>query len=214
MARVIKRPEERRSELLEAAEKLFREKGYANTVVSDIVKESGVAQGTFYVYFKSKEDIFLAILEEIREGIINEIESVQKDKHLNALQKLNSVIALEFKLNRRHDTLFVQLHHTENVSIHQKYIISTINRLVPIYTAIVEQGIQENIFNTRYPKAVSEYHLVATKFLFDPALFPLSKDEYVMRIEAAQDISEKALGLREGSIILPDIRQLLESGPE
>ena len=63
MPRVTKKPEERRQELLDIAEHLFRERGFENVQVSDIVSSVGVAQGTFYYYFPSKDDVMLAILE-------------------------------------------------------------------------------------------------------------------------------------------------------
>lgn len=63
MARVTKKPEERRQEILDVAERLFRERGFENVQVSDIVASLGVAQGTFYYYFASKDDAMRAILE-------------------------------------------------------------------------------------------------------------------------------------------------------
>ena len=62
--RVTKDPEERKQELIDAAERLFMERGYEATAVSDIVQEVGVAQGTFYYYFPSKEEILEAIIEK------------------------------------------------------------------------------------------------------------------------------------------------------
>ncbi|TDG00738.1 TetR/AcrR family transcriptional regulator [Paenibacillus piri] len=55
--------EDKKEGIIEAALKLFEEQGYHNTKVSDIVREAGVAQGTFYLYFKSKEDLFRSIAE-------------------------------------------------------------------------------------------------------------------------------------------------------
>ena len=54
----------RRNELMQAGMILFSEKGYHNTKVSDIVRQAGVAQGTFYLYFDSKADLFKALLDE------------------------------------------------------------------------------------------------------------------------------------------------------
>ncbi|WP_456401631.1 TetR/AcrR family transcriptional regulator [Persephonella sp.] len=54
-----------RDKLINSAVKIFSERGYFNTKVSDIVKDAGVAQGTFYLYFKSKEELFLSIVEKI-----------------------------------------------------------------------------------------------------------------------------------------------------
>src|SRR5690625_6033061 len=65
----------RQEQLLQVGLELFAKKGYHATKVSDIVREAGVAQGTFYWYFKSKEEIALRIIEE---GKINLLEVVQQ----------------------------------------------------------------------------------------------------------------------------------------
>ncbi len=57
------RAEERKEQIIENAKKLFSEKGYHQTQISDIVKKSGIARGTIYQYFKNKDDIFITILE-------------------------------------------------------------------------------------------------------------------------------------------------------
>lgn len=53
----------RHQEVLDAARIVFARSGYANANVEDIAKEAGIAKGTIYLYFKSKEEIFAAILE-------------------------------------------------------------------------------------------------------------------------------------------------------
>ena len=53
--RISKEPEARKQEILETAMKLFAEKGYEKTSISDIAKEIGVAQGLCYRYFPSKD---------------------------------------------------------------------------------------------------------------------------------------------------------------
>lgn len=54
--------EERRAQLLDAAQQVFAAKGYHETKVSDIVAAAGVAQGTFYLYFDSKRAVFDALI--------------------------------------------------------------------------------------------------------------------------------------------------------
>lgn len=51
--------------LVESAKKLIAEKGYNTTKVEDITSDAQVAKGTFYTYFKTKEDIFIEILQKI-----------------------------------------------------------------------------------------------------------------------------------------------------
>ena len=59
-------PEERKKQILSVAKTLFSQKGYYQTQISDIQKEAGVARGTIYLYFKSKDNIFENILEEFQ----------------------------------------------------------------------------------------------------------------------------------------------------
>jgi len=54
-----------RQRILEAAERVFGEKGYFPASIADITREAGVAQGTFYVYFRSKRDVFVEVLESL-----------------------------------------------------------------------------------------------------------------------------------------------------
>ena len=62
--RITKEPEERRKEILNAAIKVFSEKGYEKTSITDIAKSIDIAQGLGYRYFSSKEELFDAALEE------------------------------------------------------------------------------------------------------------------------------------------------------
>ncbi|MCB9677229.1 MAG: TetR/AcrR family transcriptional regulator [Alphaproteobacteria bacterium] len=57
--------EQRRAQILERALGVFAEKGYHGASVSDVVKAAGVARGTFYLYFDSKEAVFLDLLDEL-----------------------------------------------------------------------------------------------------------------------------------------------------
>jgi len=68
-AKVIERKQARRRKLLNAAVRLFGRKGYHATTVPMIVSASGVSTGTFYLYFRDKEDIFAAALEDLGERI-------------------------------------------------------------------------------------------------------------------------------------------------
>src|SRR3954454_23247585 len=59
------RKAQNREKLLEAARKVFAEKGYGEATARDIVRETDLATGTFYNYFEDKQDVFMALLEEM-----------------------------------------------------------------------------------------------------------------------------------------------------
>lgn len=57
-----------KEQLVVSAKELIAEKGYTDTKIEDITKHANVAKGTFYVYFKTKEDVFIEILKEYCQG--------------------------------------------------------------------------------------------------------------------------------------------------
>lgn len=67
--------QERREVLLTAARTVFEKLGYVDTRVADIVAEAGVAQGTFYTYFDSKEAVFSELAQEITTGMLQVLEA-------------------------------------------------------------------------------------------------------------------------------------------
>jgi len=62
--RTILEPDARRRQLLDAATGVFARRGYRSAGISDIVSAAGVARGTFYLYFESKAQIFMAIADD------------------------------------------------------------------------------------------------------------------------------------------------------
>ena len=63
MKKNSKAPDVRRKELIEVAAKLFSQKGYENVSVRDILSEVNGAPGMFYYYFKSKQEIYIAVID-------------------------------------------------------------------------------------------------------------------------------------------------------
>jgi AcrR family transcriptional regulator len=67
--RAAKKRERRRRTVLDAGLRVFSDKGYHQTRVSDIIEEAGIARGTFYLYFDSKNAIFHELLDRLLERI-------------------------------------------------------------------------------------------------------------------------------------------------
>ncbi len=76
--RVIKPPDERRKEILEAATKLFRDLGFESTTVQAVAAAAGVAAGTVYLYFPSKEAILAALEEDFEAGLIDRVAEISE----------------------------------------------------------------------------------------------------------------------------------------
>jgi AcrR family transcriptional regulator len=70
-----KPPEIRLEELVDAAQRLFLEKGFSSTSVAEIVKLADVAKGTFYLYFQTKEDVLAALQERFLERFTDALDT-------------------------------------------------------------------------------------------------------------------------------------------
>lgn len=212
--RISKDPEERKNELIDAAEELFSTVGYDKTSVSDIVKKVSVAQGTFYYYFKSKEDIFMAIFTRSSEKLLLEMNEKLKEKNIDALEKLIIVIKLYVESKERSviskHKLVEALHNDENTSLHYKVIVVEIATKRAMLTDIIKQGIAEGIFHTDYPEEVAEFILTELYFIFDPKVFGFNNEEILKKSEALADMVEKLLSTTKGAF-MSKVEQLKES---
>ena len=94
MRKNSKKPAERRKELVDAAARLFAEKGYESTSVRDILDAVNGAPGMFYYYFKSKQDVYVAVMEDFisermdRKCAVMEDEGQPFDERIAALRSL------------------------------------------------------------------------------------------------------------------------------
>lgn len=96
MPKIVDR-EEMRNTLLDAAMRVFADKGYHAASMSKVAKEAGVAKGTLYIYFDSKDELTIAIVErhlaEISKQIIKEGQCETLDAFLEELRQTMDVTA-------------------------------------------------------------------------------------------------------------------------
>lgn len=97
--------EQRYNEILTAARSVLAEKGFDDTKVSEIVERAGVAKGTFYLYFPSKLNLVIALVQEMRENILLESEKVIGLKGTHQ-EELMQVIKIAFEVMEKYDDVF------------------------------------------------------------------------------------------------------------
>ena len=187
---------------MDIAEQLFLEKGYENTIVRDIVKKADVAQGTFYYYFKSKEDILDDITDKYINIIVECMEKISREEDINALEKLVKIF--QFSLSFRNDTRSIMqyVHEEKNVHLHRKF-----EQRVPLQTVgplarIFKQGVAEGIFNTQYPEdAAKAFNGISAMVLQGIDNADHNSEEFRRKFMAIFDFTERILGTESGLII-------------
>ncbi|USG64801.1 TetR/AcrR family transcriptional regulator [Brevibacillus ruminantium] len=197
--RITKKPEERRNEILDAAELLFTTKGYSSTTVNDILQVVGIAKGTFYYYFQSKEEVMDAIAMRYVSMGVEAAKAIVSDPELNASEKLFHIILAQQPNSERKEQMIEQFHQVNNAEMHQKSLVAAVLQLTPVLTEVIQQGIEEGAFNTPYPKETVEFLLVSSQFLFDEGIFQWQPDELIQKATAFAHIVEKTLGAEPDS---------------
>lgn len=118
--RVVKEAEERRNEILDVAERLFSTKGFDNTSTNDILNEIGIARGTLYYHFQSKEDILDAMTDRMVGQMFVKAKELAAQKNIPVLQRLTIMIKALNVSGDWGDQLMEQIHKPQNALMHQK----------------------------------------------------------------------------------------------
>ncbi|PEP60060.1 TetR/AcrR family transcriptional regulator [Bacillus pseudomycoides] len=198
--RTVKEYEERRNEILDTAEKLFVSKGYMKTTVNDILREIGIAKGTFYHYFKSKEEVMDAIITRIVNADVVAAKKIASSPNIPVLDKLFQILMVQVpKAGGNKEKMIEQFHQPNNAEMHQKSLVQAILHLTPVLTEVIEQGIKEKIFETAYPQETMEFLIASAQVIFDEGLFQWQPHEAMQRAKAFINIMETTLGAKKGT---------------
>ena len=197
--RIVKEAEERRNEILDVAERLFGTKGFDGTSTTDILNEIGIARGTLYYHFKSKEDILDAMIERMTGSLVAKASEIVENKDVPVLQRLTlMMMALNVNNDLGHE-IMEQIHKPQNALMHQKMQERLLAGVNPIVTSLIEEGIAQGICQTDYPAEVAEMTLLYSNTVFDD-LAPLGAEERQRKIAAFIYNLERLLGMEEGSL--------------
>lgn len=101
----------KKEDILQTATFLFSQKGFKETAIAEISKISGVAEGTIFYHFKSKEALFIAILERTKELILNEFDQFIKDKTAkNGVELIENAVYFYLYLAGKMESQLLLLH--------------------------------------------------------------------------------------------------------
>ena len=193
-----KEAEERKKEILDVAEELFTAKGYDSTSTTEILERVGIARGTLYYHFKSKEEILDALIDRIIQGMVSNIRLALSDKS-TALQKLISFVGAMKVDSAIGKEITDYAHKPQNALMHQKIQNSLLAVLTPIASEIIEEGIKEGSFSTSYPEETAEMLLIYSSVVFDD-MNEMTPIEWKRKAEGFVFNMERLLGIKPGSI--------------
>ncbi|MBF0303039.1 MAG: TetR/AcrR family transcriptional regulator [Desulfamplus sp.] len=137
----------KKDEILNAAIILFAEQGFSNTSITEVAKATNASTANIFYHFKNKEELFLAALENVKQGIITRFDEYFRDRDFtNGLQMMEEIISYYLYLAGSMEQWFLLLHShypyrlalVNNVC--RDHLEQTYNSLVEIFEQAVVRG--------------------------------------------------------------------------
>lgn len=150
-----------RERIIKAAAKEFAEKGFYNTQISHIVESAGVARGTFYIYFKSKEEVFEEILKKVVEDLKERIKPVDISRDPVEQVKENVKRVIDYALENRELAKIILFRSCE--PNYAKIIDCFFEDVVNLISRSLEEGIKLGILKPHDTEVVARVILGGVK---------------------------------------------------
>lgn len=212
MARVTKEAEVRRDELLDVAFELCVTDGFEGTSVERITNAAGVAKGTFYHYFESKDDLLTQMVRRFGDELFEHLETAMAAVGGNAVERLRTLMVLssQWKLARLDTSLATVpvLLREENFAFRHRLFNEWFDRTRPLLLGIVEQGATDGTFDV--DDAAFTTDIILTIWydyavrLWDQALRTTGPEAFADTMLRGADViwmvQERILGAPEGAI--------------
>ncbi|QJD83257.1 TetR/AcrR family transcriptional regulator [Cohnella herbarum] len=208
--RVVKEAEERRNEILDAADELFGSKGFDGTSTTDILEKVGIARGTLYYHFKSKEVIMDGLIERYNVRLLSAAQEIAADQSIPVVERIIRVVMALNLSGGSSKEIMEHIHKPQNALMHQKIQRVIINGVTPILTGIIREGIQLGLFSTPFAYETMEMIVIYANTIFDDDMVTMTDEERVSRIQAFVFNAERLLGAETGSLMY--VMQMFGSG--
>ena len=148
-------------QIIDAAVRVFARKGYWNSRVSEIARAAGIAAGTIYLYFETKEDILVTVFRDKMAEFVSALWRAIAEEH-DAVAKLRRLVSMHFEILEREPELaeVVQVELRQG----QKFFRGPATQEIAAYFALIASVLEEGVASGQFRRDLPVK--VATKMLF------------------------------------------------
>jgi AcrR family transcriptional regulator len=222
----------RKLEFLQTSLELFYEKGYENTTIQDIIDHLGVSKGAFYHYFKSKEDVIVAIARGYTDRAVSIMKTIISRTDLSAVDKLNELLKSvnEFKFREREwrSKFRGAIKSEENFKLHNKMIHLMKQDAIGLFKELIDSAVEEGVIGDPVNSLEMADFFLNTIFALNMAIDRLENDlyddeneldyqEFLSKLEEKvrfhEVIMERIFKVQEGSFDLHTPYMIRVKGP-
>ena len=151
----------RRDEIIGTARELFLSQGYDACTISDIIETIGIAKGTFYHYFRSKEELLEALTERMSDEILGQINRLVANTALSATQRIEAYFQQSLIIKSQSKEILIpmvrMLYRPENTLLRVRMYADVFERVGPVLGAIVADGVAAGEFDVDDPLMCGDF---------------------------------------------------------
>jgi AcrR family transcriptional regulator len=176
----------RKRALVDAAIQVFRARGVEQATVDGIVTAAGVAKGTFYLYFRSKDDVVNAVAERVVAGVADRVEAAI-DRAVGSPVELIRVLGasmLEVGDESYERELLELFHRPENRAVHDRMSERVLARLTPSFARVISEGTERGVFRPQDPTRAAAFVLACYGGLHEVVTAPEDMPAALADLEA------------------------------
>lgn len=190
---------DKRSLILDTAEKLMIENKKNIISTSMIAEAAGIAKGGIYYYFEKKEDILYAVIQRYYRRSIDEFLSLEKN-YFTGIEKIAALfkIAIHNEFDNQQNNLIQTIHRNDDTLIHNYLKLVAIQEMSPVLERILIQCVEERSININVSASdTSEMIVAVLTFILDGTIF--DEEKLYDKLDMFSKILDTCLGAKPGT---------------
>lgn len=219
----MKKGDLKRVQILDAAEKLFYERGYDHTSVQDILDALQMSKGGFYHYFDAKDSVLRAVSERRAQSRFDRLNAELYGTRRSPVEKLNLLLSMANLFEAEEGpfaALTLKLCYRDKdaaMCAHRRRVL--VDRLLPLVNDVVAEGVADGSFHTRHAMEIGRLLLLLACDVDDEvcnllADQPENPDVMLRMLELLytwRESAEKLVGAPYGTLVLFDVGRLMSA---
>lgn len=188
-----KYPEETEKLILDVSTKLFMEQGYENTSLQDIINNlGGLTKGAVYHHFKSKEEIYNAVIYRMTAATDDYILKMIEKTDMDGREKLKYILSYSITTAVEKNYSLISPDYSKNPKMFYNMVVELRNEIAPLLILpIIKEGIADGSITTEQPEELAEFLALIVNIWINPIVFKDKPDVICSRCNLLSEMLKK-----------------------
>ncbi|UXN02328.1 TetR/AcrR family transcriptional regulator [Bartonella sp. HY406] len=197
----VKKGDELKRAIIIAATQLFSQRSVKDVSIDEIVRNAGIAKGTFYLYFTSKKELLCYLAEDWVSQMVGKVNEIASKTDERAFQLFIAAFSSLKEIENNHPYLHAALDTPNNADLHEQINVAWVKQIGKALAPLVERGVREGDFNVDDALSTLQFILAGQAYLLGNKQFSWSEIEYQAHFVSVLKLAERALGVKTNQLL-------------